>query len=419
MDEKEVFVLGSGFSRAIHKDMPLLNDLTSLVTEKIEKENSVFKNIYEEHVKNRDIGNFEEILTYLYQDFPWKSEKERHLLYSLYICLTEIVTDVIKEKQETSVKERLLTKQHIKKFLNYLNDTKANVISLNYDTLLEELSVAALKPTIYTESKKERRNFKYSEEVRYLKDIYGRHTSKESKVSIRSNGERAVAIYFYDYDVDEQDFKSVITNFNDGKYENDLKSTYSAFKRYIKEKHIDYLDLYQIPIARVRSRTASLWNGERYETYKLFKLHGSINWYYSGRKENTAEQIYLSTGTKDEERDLRDLVPVIIPPVLDKTGFFKHSTIKSMWNEAKNLLKEAKKVYIIGYSIPPTDLTVKFMLPSYIPEDCEVILVNKDEGRKEYFEEVFHKQFIKEKLNEDFIRNDDGIFEDFVKSIIR
>jgi len=257
------------------------------------------------------------------------------------------------------------------------------------------------------------------EEVRYLKDISRKHTSPENKVSIKSNGQKAVIIYFYDYDANGHDFGSTIASFNDDKYESDLKNAYSTFERKIKENHIDYLDLYSIPIARVRSRTASLYGGESYETYKLFKLHGSINWYYSAAKEKTTEQIYLSTGSEEEKRVLKDLVPVIIPPVLDKTGFFKHSTIKSMWNEAKNLLKEAKKVYIIGYSIPPTDLTVKFMLPSYIPEDCEVILVNKDEGRKEYFEEVFHKQFIKEKLNEDFIRNDDGIFEDFVKSIIR
>jgi len=419
MQGKEVFILGSGFSKAIHYDMPLLNDLTSFVTEKIEKESSVFKNIYEKYIKGRNIGNFEEILTYLYQDFPWKSEEERHLLYSLYIRLAEIVTEVIKRKQDTSVREELLAKEHTKKFLNYLHTTKVNVISLNYDTLLEELSIDLLKPFIYVESRDKGRSFQYLQELRYVKDV-NEYTSKEDRVKIIENDEeRSITIYFHDYDVNKQEFEDTINSFNDEKCENDLKNAYSTFERKIKENHIDYLDLYSIPIARVRSRTASLWSREFYETYRLFKLHGSINWYYSAAKEKTTEQIYLSTGSEEEKRVLKDLVPVIIPPVLDKTGFFKHSTIKSMWNEVKNLLKEAKKVYIIGYSIPPTDLTVKFMLLSYIPEDCEVILVNKDEGRKEYFEEVFHKQFIKEKLNEDFIRNDDGIFEDFVKSIIR
>ena len=148
MDRKEVFILGSGFSRAIHKDMPLLNNLTELVAKKIEEEDSIFKNIYEEYIKNRNIGNFEEIITYLYQDFTWKSEKERHLLYSLYIRLAEIAVDVIKGKQETSVKEELFAQEHVKKFLNYLHITKANVISLNYDTLLEELSMK-LEPLKY------------------------------------------------------------------------------------------------------------------------------------------------------------------------------------------------------------------------------------------------------------------------------
>lgn len=288
------------------------------------------------------------------------------------------------------------------------------VISLNYDTLLEELSVAELKPTIYIESKKKGRNFQYLQKIGYLKDIYRKYTCKESKVSIRSNGERAVVIYFYDYDTNEQDFNRAAANFNDDKCENDLKNAYSTFKTHVKEEYIDYLDLYPIPIARARSRTLSLWNREYYETYKLFKLHGSINWYYSGAKEDTAEQIYLSTNSEGEGIDLKDLVPVIIPPVLDKTGFFKHSTVKSMWNEARNLLKEAKKVYIIGYSIPQTDLTVKFMLQSYTTKDCEVTIVNKDEEGKGYFRKLFGK-----KLNEEFIRSDDSVFKDFVKSTIR
>lgn len=413
MENKEVFVLGSGFSRAIHKDMPLLNDLTKLVEKSIEKENGIQKNIYGEYLKNRDIGNFEEILTYLYQDFPWKSEKERYLLYSLYIHLTEIVTEVIKEKQETSNRKELLAKEYIKKFLDYLNVTKANVISLNYDTLLEDLSVAELRPTIYTESKRGGRNFEYLQEIKYSKDIYEKHTSKEDKVSIKPNGKRAVVIYFYDYNIHEQDFKNAIASFSNDKCENDLRNTYSTFKRLMKEEHINYLSLYSIPIAYLRSRTASIFSGTDYETYRLLKLHGSINWYYSATKEKTFEQIYLFKGSK-ELRESKDLVPVIIPPVLDKIRLFKHSTIKSMWSETKNLLEGAKKVYIIGYSIPQTDLTVKFMLQSYTTKDCEVAIVNKDNKRRGYFRKLFG-----ERLNEEFIRSDDNVFEDFVESMGR
>lgn len=413
MENKEVFILGSGFSRAIHKDMPLLNGLTSLVIGRIEGEDSIFRNIYERYMKNRNIGNFEEILTYLYQDFPWKSEEEKHLLYSLYIRLAKIVTEVIKEKQDTSVEKELLAKEYIKKFLNYLNDTKANVISLNYDTLLEDLSVAELKPIIYTESKKEGRNFEYLQEIKYLKDIYEKHTSKEDKVSIKSNGDRAVVIYFYDYNIHEQDFNNAVVSFGNDKCENDLKNTYSTFKDHMKEEHINYFDLHQIPIASLRSRTATLSTATDHETYRLFKLHGSIDWYYSATKEKTFQQIYLVKGPR-QQRESRDLVPVIIPPVLDKTGFFEHSTIKSMWSETKNLLEGAKKVYIIGYSIPQTDLTVKFMLQSYTTKNCEVTIVNKDNKRRGYFRKLFG-----ERLNEEFIRSDDNVFEDFVESMGR
>lgn len=408
MERNEVFILGSGFSRAIHKNMPLLNDLTNLVTEKIEKEDGIFESIYKDYLKNRNIGNFEEILTYLYQDFPWKSEEEKHLLYSLYTRLAKIVTEVIKEKQETFAKEELLAKEHIKKLLNYLNVTKANVISLNYDTLLEDLSVKILKPLVYVAPIKQR----YLQEITYLKDN-GKCTSKEDKVNIKSNGKGSITVCFYDYNINEQDFSRALDNFDDNKCKSDLKSIiYGGFNVNMKDKHINYLNLYPMPIAYLKSRTAAVFGGTDYETYRLLKLHGSINWYYSATKEKTSEQIYLFRGSK-EERESKDLVPVIIPPVLDKTGFFKHSTIKSMWNEAKNLLKNAKKVNIIGYSIPQTDLTVKFMLQSHIPEDCEITIVNKDEKRKGYFGKLFHR------LNEEFIRDDDRVFEDFIRSTIR
>jgi len=410
MDKKEVFILGSGFSRAIHKDMPLLNNLTELVAKKIEEEDSIFKNIYEEYVKNRSIGNFEEILTYIYQDFPWKSEEERHLLYSLYIRLAEIAVDVIKERQETSGKKELFAQKHVKKFLNYLHITKTNVISLNYDTLLEELSMK-LEPLRYNMefTKKGGKNLK----LKYFKDICGKYTSKEDKIRIKYDKERHFTIYLYDYNIERQAFERTINSFTNYQYKEDLDQLYSAFERKLKGKHIDYLDLYTIPIARAKSRTASLYGSEYYETYKLLKLHGSINWYYSAAKEKTTEQIYLFKSSKEEEKNLKDLVPVIIPPVLDKTGFFRHSTIKSMWNEAKNLLKEAKKVYIIGYSIPQTDLTVKFMLQSYISENCEIIIVNKKGGH------YFKKLFWNKKLNEEFIRDGDTVFKDFVNSTLK
>ena len=123
---------------------------------------------------------------------------------------------------------------------------------------------------MYTESKEEGRNFEYLQEVRYLKDIHEEHTPKENKIKIEHNsGEKAITIYFRNYDVDEQDFKSAIANFNDDECENDLKNAYSTFKTYVKEKHINYLDLYPIPIARARSRTLSLWNRKYYETYKF------------------------------------------------------------------------------------------------------------------------------------------------------
>jgi len=174
------------------------------------------------------------------------------------------------------------------------------------------------------------------------------------------------------------------------------------------------LDIYPISLQRLASRTTTLFGHHYQATYRLFKLHGSINWYYSGYKDIPAYQIFLvgsSNVISEEEKNIKDLMPVIIPPVLDKTYFFKQSTIRAQWSEVKHILNRAKKIYIIGYSMPQTDLTVKFMLQSFIKKNAEVIVVNKDEDKKRYFQKIFNN------FNDRYIRKDDP-FKQFVEEEI-
>jgi len=75
---------------------------------------------------------------------------------------------------------------------------------------------------------------------------------------------------------------------------------------------------------------------------KLIKLHGSINW----------------TSKKDNKT-------FIVPPTWNKSD----EEIRKLWELAYNELKEAKRIIIIGYSFPETDIYVKSLLALALNEN--------------------------------------------------
>lgn len=130
--------------------MPLLDQLSIEIEKKLYK-NSIIKDeykfIYEKYVKNKGFSNFEDILTYLYQNFPWKNTEEYFLLKSLFFYITNLLVDIFLEKEET-FKEKLNKKEENKyelqlmeNLINYFNYTNASIITFNYDTILEYLSL--------------------------------------------------------------------------------------------------------------------------------------------------------------------------------------------------------------------------------------------------------------------------------------
>jgi hypothetical protein len=119
--------------------------------------------------------------------------------------------------------------------------------------------------------------------------------------------------------------------------------------------------------------------GNDIETYRLIKLHGSINWFYSGRAESFGEPIYFVDvegpaefwRRRGQRRDRRveaieDKYPFIVPPVLEKAPLFSHETIRSLWFSAANALQGAERLVCIGYSLPASDLTMRHFLKSTI-----------------------------------------------------
>ena len=144
------------------------------------------------------------------------------------------------------------------------------------------------------------------------------------------------------------------------------------------KRHILPGQIYPSYFTNVAARGgAGLWGEESLKTFRLLKLHGSVNWYYSGREIFFGETIFYNDIPEfeiPEDENARskklgqlmglvgDKEMLIIPPVSEKTTYFNNETIRALWKEAGEALREASTVYIIGYSLPPSDLGMQMFL---------------------------------------------------------
>ena len=167
-------------------------------------------------------------------------------------------------------------------------------------------------------------------------------------------------------------------------------------------------DIYPPYFANIASRSgAGLWGREVLQTFRLLKLHGSVNWHYSGREKFHGETIFFSDvpefGPARDEADrhaasqrLRDMAAdketLIIPPVAEKTTYFNNETVRGLWKDAAAALQGAAALYIIGYSLPISDLGMRFFLAGNTPDaDSVVHVVNTDTNVLERYRECLHR----------------------------
>ncbi len=135
-------------------------------------------------------------------------------------------------------------------------------------------------------------------------------------------------------------------------------------------------DIYPVPLTQAFNRTGTGYNYfVTGDSFRLFKLHGSINWFYSGRSPSHGETIYfLPIANKWDEEDergeklLTDKTPFIVPPLTDKVPYFEHETLHALWSQAAEALRSADRVFCCGYSLPATDITMRFFLSGNCPD---------------------------------------------------
>jgi hypothetical protein len=134
--------------------------------------------------------------------------------------------------------------------------------------------------------------------------------------------------------------------------------------------------IYPPILTNAAARSGSVMTSYPNPSFQLLKLHGSVNWFYSGRDTTYGETIYYipplgpegfwhGGKIKDEQRkraSVSDKYPFIVPPVFDKSVLLTHETVRSIWFKGSEALRAASRVIFIGYSLPKSDRTMLHFL---------------------------------------------------------
>jgi hypothetical protein len=141
-----------------------------------------------------------------------------------------------------------------------------------------------------------------------------------------------------------------------------------------------------IPVTPAGLRTTAVAGGAEPQTFRLLKLHGSLDWWYSGVEAEPSDPIYRMGWTGDFKRGIipfygqtviADKVPMLIPPAATKAPFYQNRLLAAQWVQAGEAMREAEELILIGYSAPLTDLTVTTLIATQFKGDA-IVPVNPD-----------------------------------------
>lgn len=121
----------------------------------------------------------------------------------------------------------------------------------------------------------------------------------------------------------------------------------------------------------------------------ILKLHGSMNWALSyqphedfqnrGSSDKTYPHIRIYNTATDLFRDDAHLYDQLIlePPTWNKGA--SGPILQLLWNKSIDALRTATRIFIVGYSIPETDMHFKYLMASGLSDNIsleEIIIAN-------------------------------------------
>lgn len=154
MNDKKVFFLGAGFSKAIDSSYPLMNELAYEVVNNIQADKNELEDYFENQIPSEIKWNTENLLAYLSADLPFKTESEKFLHRSLYSRITRIISKkFLSIARNNPYESKTADNELLRLLATYIYNNHENVdfITLNYDILIERIFWTITGPQVFVE----------------------------------------------------------------------------------------------------------------------------------------------------------------------------------------------------------------------------------------------------------------------------
>lgn len=402
---KRVFVLGSGFSKSLISDMPLISGFFSENNRKLVNRNNdkKFEELYQFISDNNKIFgesefsfNVERLATFLHSNSYYKNKEDKYYFNIVKDQLINYINSLIKYSSFQSnyiynyshenIKELYFQfKEKVKEICSFFVgcDENTTFVTYNYDLILERILLSA------------RRN-----------------------VSFNNNGINRIleengldkCDYFWEYkdflkvSKDADTFQKLTGAYRQWKLSSAFNLTTGyGFRAYPFEKlHSDN--------GQVRFINSKI---------KIYKLHGSINWFkYKGYRKADFDNIAIGVPNTDtyfniiqdhqsfleNEGSIKSMfepIPEIIPMTYTKGLYLEKPLYEIIWSRAYKSLLDADEIYFIGYSFPDTDINNIYFYKSFDKKIAGICVKSVDENDFNRF---------KDRINVVFPRLREGVF---------
>ncbi len=135
----------------------------------------------------------------------------------------------------------------------------------------------------------------------------------------------------------------------------------------------------------------------------FLKLHGSTQWVPRRLHGQPAflDDILITSCHKNMERGFgyHDVffepnTTFIIPPVLDKSSMLSHPVVSAIWARAAELLATADQIVFLGYSFPSTDYYAEFLFRYHAEKSAQITVVDWVDPLSSLDEQASHTEAI-------------------------
>lgn len=385
--KSRTFFLGAGFSKALNPAYPTLAELSASLV-------SSFKARYpagaiREHFDRLPSGfdkNVEQLLTYLYSDWPWKASVESDLDKALYKAYVYEIAAALENIPMAPISDDL------RMFIHFMRSQSQNkIISLNYDNLIERYRY----PSNYG-----RGSVIFNQLDLEVEEVFSidRKTSiaqpwvVETGTNEFTKAPRKLMIVAGEWirNATLEDFRAAISTIVPGYARNGMDDSVGRFYKHLfkaddfypVERNVGML--WSLPDAEMRKLEGS--------TGKVLHLHGSVDW----RGDSMGPTISLEdpSGVKQLER-----LPAIVPPVMDKSQHYAAGRFRDQWVKAYAEIQRSDEIVMIGFSFPLTDISCQFLFKSAVRPGTRIIVINPDVSLVERYSTIFQSS---EKIELDF-----------------